>query len=206
MTGRMKASQWLFDSFRRRSRRERIVVSAGAAVSVAALCLTQVILPWTDRWSARETAYAARREQWSRLQALVASEGRLRRAVAEERRADRGSGALLSTGATPALAASSLQVLLRAYAEQSSIQLDRVDVAGQPTPDKPGLLAIPVSLQGQSDIYGLVAFLFRVQHGERLLVVDEIAVSSGLVQRAGGRRLVWSLRAHGLYPASPGTS
>lgn len=206
MIGPMRASQWLSDSYRRLSRRERILVSAGAAVSVAALCVTQVILPWGDRWSAREDAYAARRERWSRLEALVASESTLRRIVADERRADRVSGALLSTGATPALAASSLQVLLRAYAEQSSVQLDRIDVAGQPTPDRPGLLAIPITLQGQGDIYGLVAFLFRIQHGERLLVIDEIAVSAGLVQRAGGRPLVWSLRAHGLYPAAPGRS
>lgn len=202
----MKASQWLSDSFRRLSRRERLAVSLGAAVSVAALGITQVILPWAHGWSVREAAYAARREQWSRMRALVASEGGLRRALAEEQRADRVSGALLSTGATPALAASSLQVLLRAYAEQSSIQLDRVDVAGQPTPETPGLLAIPIALQGQGDIYGLIAFLFRIQHGERLLIIDEMAVSSGLVQHGGGRLLVWSIRAHGLYPLAPGTS
>jgi hypothetical protein len=177
-------------------------VAAGAAVSVAALCVTQLILPWSGRWTAREAAYTASRERWSRLQSLVAGESGLRRAVDEEKRADQLSGALLSTGATPALAASRLQVLLRGYAEQSAVQLDHVDVAGQSTPDKPGLLAIPVTLQGKGDIYGLVAFLFRVQHGERLLVVDEIAVNTGLVQRTGEQLLVWSLRAHGLYPAS----
>lgn len=177
-------------------------MSAGTAVSVIALCITQLLLPWSGRWEMREAAYAASRERWTRLQALVAGESALRRAVDAERRVDRESGALLSTGATPALAASRLQVLLRGYAEQSSVQLDRVDVAGQPARDKAGLLAIPVVLQGKGDIYGLVAFLFRVQHGERLLVIDEIAVSTGLGQQPGDQLLVWSVRLHGLHPAS----
>jgi hypothetical protein len=206
----MKLSRSLSDSFRLRSRRERWVVGLGAVVSVAALGITQGILPLMDRWTARERAYVAERGQWQRLQSLVASEALLRRAVDTERRADRDAGGLLTTGATPALGASSLQVLLRTYAEQSSTQLDRVDVAAEPTPSRPGLLAIPVRLQGQGDIYGLTDFLFRLQHGERLLVIDEISVTAGY--SPGGYaaegyapsdrdRLVWNLRAHGLYPA-----
>jgi Type II secretion system (T2SS), protein M subtype b len=198
----MKAFQWRSDSFRRLSRRERLVVSAGAVVSVAALCITQVILPWTNRWGARETAYEASRERWVRLQALVDAKEELQRALTDEQHADQPAAALLTTAATPALAASSLQVLLRGYAEQSAVQLDRVDVAAQPTPDKPGLVDIPVTMQGQGDIYGLVAFLFRIQHGERLLVLDEIAVTRGLMQSGRDRLLAWTLRAHGLYPAS----
>lgn len=201
----MRAFQSLSDSFRRLSRRERLVVSAGIAVSVAALCLTEVVLPFGDRWAARERAYAASREQWQQLQGMVASEGRLRQALTEQRNLRRASGDLLASGATPALAASGLQDLLRRYAEESMLQLDRVDVAGQPKADRPGLLEIPVTLQGQGDIYGLVDFLFRVQHGERLLVVDELLVNAGFArpwaQDGGGDRvLAWSLRAHGLYP------
>jgi Type II secretion system (T2SS), protein M subtype b len=199
----MKVSQWLSDSFRRRSRRERWFMSVGVAVILAALVVTQLILPWSDRWAAREAAHAASRDQFIRLQSLVAGQKGVEQAVAYEKRADGGTDSRLSVGATPALAASTLQVLLRAYAELSSVQLDRVDVAGQPKADKPGLMAIPVTLQGEGDIYGLVAFLFRIQHGERLLVVDEMAVNTGLVRRDGDRVLVWSLRAHGLYPAQP---
>jgi hypothetical protein len=178
------------------------MLTVGAAVSVAAVCITQIILPWSSRRADRETAYAVSSEQWIRLQTLVASKNDLRRAVVDEQRADQPLVALLTAGATPALAASSLQVLLRSFAEHSSVQLDRVDVAGQPTPDAPGLLAIPVMIQGQSDIYGLVAFLFRVQHGDRLLVIDEIAVNRGLMLAGSDRLLSWSLRVHGLYPAS----
>jgi hypothetical protein len=200
----MKVFQSLSDSFQRLSRRERLVVAAGLGVTLAVLGVTQVVLPFADRWAARERAYAASREQWVRLQGLVASEGRLRQALDRERNVQRSSGNLLAPGTTPALAASGLQALLRRYAEESMLQLDRVDVAGQPKANRPGLLEIPVALQGQGDIYGLVDFLFRVQHGERLLVIDELLVNAGfarpLAEEAGARPMVWSLRAHGLYP------
>jgi hypothetical protein len=201
----MKAFQSLSDSFQRLSRRERLIVPAGLAVSFAALCLTQVVLPFADRWTARERAYAEHGEQWARLQGLVVSEDRLRQALNKERGARRASGDLLVPGTTPALAGSGLQALLRRYAEESMLQLDRVDVAGEAKADRSGLVEIPVALQGQGDIYGLVDFLFRVQHGERLLVVDELLVNAGYVrpgpQDSGVvRPLVWTLRAHGLYP------
>jgi type II secretory pathway component PulM len=201
----MRAFQSLSDSFQRLSRRERLIVPAGLAVSFVALCLTQVVLPFADRWSARERAYAESGEQWARLQGLVVSEDRLRQALNKERGVRRASGDLLVPGRTPALAGSDLQSLLRRYAEESMLQLDRVDVAGQAKTDRSGLVEIPVALQGQGDIYGLVDFLFRVQHGERLLVVDELLVNAGYVrpgpQDSGSvRPLVWTLRAHGLYP------
>jgi hypothetical protein len=200
----MRAFQSLSGSFQRLSRRERLMVSAGLAVSLVALCVTQVVLPFADRWAARERAYAASREQWVRLQGLVVSEDRLRQALNQERSVWRASGDLLAPGTTPALAGSGLQALLRRYAEESMLQLDRVDVAGEPKSDRHGLLEIPVALQGQGDIYGLVDFLFRVQHGERLLVIDELLVNAGfarsLAQDGGVRALVWTLRAHGLYP------
>jgi len=202
----MKAFQSLSDSFHRLSRRERLVVSVGLAVSLVALSVTEVALPFADRWAARERAYAESRDQWVRLQGLVASEGQLGKALAEQRNLRRASGDLLASGPTPAMAASGLQDLLRQYAEESMLQLDRVDVAGQPKTDRSGLLEIPVTLQGQGDIYGLVDFLFRVQHGEKLLVIDELLVNAGFArpwnQESGGgdRVLAWSLRAHGMYP------
>jgi hypothetical protein len=187
------------------------VVAAGAAIGLAALLGTQIVLPLLDRWSAREQTLGARLDEQARLRAVVASAPGVRAAVAAERAAGRETGSLLLAGATPALAASSLQVLLRRYAEESQIQLDRVDVAGQPKADQPGLLAIPVVLQGQGDIYGLVDLLFRLQHGERLLVTDELTVNAAY-DRAGfdagesdapsrNKLLTWTVRAHALYPA-----
>jgi len=200
----------LSDTLRRLKPRERRVILGGASVSAAALVIVLGVLPFGRRWAAREDAYAASREQWVRLATLAASTDGLRRTLAEQQRAFAADEARLVSGATPALAASSLQGLLQRYADESAVQLDRVDVAGQPRPDRPGLVAIPVQLQGQGDIYGLVDFLYRLERGEKLLVVDDLTLNAGVAWMpsagfAGGsrsQRLTWSVRLHGLYGAA----
>src|SRR6266568_2310489 len=164
-TGRMRALPWLSDTLQRLNPRERRVVLGGAIVSVIAVAVVLLVLPFAQRWQAREAAYAASREQWVRLETLAASTARLQRALDERK-------------------------LARA--------------------DKPGLLATPVQLQGQGDIYGLVDFLYRLQHADKLLVLDELTLSAGFVGAfAGGtaqQNLSWSLRLHGLYgAAAPGS-
>lgn len=201
----MRVSRSLSDWFQGLSRRERLFVGVGAVTSAAGLAVSFLVVPLADRWTAREAAYAANQERWSRLHALVSSEKDWQQALTEHRRARRGTVELLLTGATPALAASNLQALLQQYAEESLVELNRVDIAGQPKPEGPGLLAVPVVLQGQGDIYALVDFLSRIQYGPRLLAIDELSVStrSDLLR---GELLEWSLRAHGLYPTAMGAS
>ena len=212
----MKALPWLSDTLRRLNPRERRVVLGGALVSATALVLVLFGLPFAHRWAAREVAYTASREQWLRFAALTANTDRLRRTLDERKRAHAANQARLVTGATPALAASALQGLLQRYADESSVLLNRVDVASQPRSDQSGLLAIPVQLQGQGDIYGLVDFLDRLERGERLLALDELSLnapfSMGYNPRFNPRfgkapaYLSWTLRLHGLYRAASGAS
>jgi len=222
----MKALPWRFDTLRRLNlnTRERRVVLGGALVSATALLIVLLGLPFAHHWAVREAAYTTSREQWLRLAALAANTDRLRRALDEQKSAYAADEARLVTGATPALAASALQGLLQRYADESSVQLNRVDVASQPRPDQSGLLAIPVQLQGQGDIYGLVDFLFRLERGDKLLALDELSLNAGFgpgfvpgfVPTFGQRMrlrlvqapqsLTWSLRLHGLYRASSGAS
>jgi type II secretory pathway component PulM len=188
------------------SGRERIVVSAGAAVAVLALATVLVVLPAMDRWTTREAAITAARERHARLAGLVAAEPALRRALGERRSAQGGTMRLLLAGASPALAASNLQALLQQYAEESLVQLNRVDVAGALRSERPGLASVPVLLQGQGDIHGLVDFLYRIQHGERLLVIEDLSINTRSTYLREDQSLTWSLRAHGLYPAAAGAT
>lgn len=199
----MKHFHSLSASFRRLSRREQRVVIAGLAISAATLLVVFALLPVADRWSEREARYAASRDQLVRLKTLVKSETELRRALEEQRRVLGVSVGLLATGSTPALAASNLQALVQRYAEESVVQLDRIFVAGEAKPDSQGLMTIPVQLQGQGDIYGLVDFLFRLQHGEKLLVIDDMSVTAGLPHSDRREFITWSITMHGLY-APPG--
>jgi Type II secretion system (T2SS), protein M subtype b len=198
----MKPFRSLSDSFPRLNRRERRVVLAGAGTLLATLVVMFAVLPLRDRWSSREATYAASRDRYVRLQTLVSGEGRLRRALQEQQHALQASVGLLATGSTAALAASNLQALVQRYAEESVVQLDRIFVVGEAKSDSLGLVSIPVQLQGQGDIYGLVDFLFRLQHGEKLLVIDDMTITAGLPQTNRKDFVVWSLTMHGLYAPS----
>jgi type II secretion system (T2SS) protein M len=198
----MKAFRWLSDSFRRLNRREQRVVLGGAAIAATVLLVMFALLPMRDRWTSEESTYAASRDRYVRLQTLVASESRLRSALEAQQQAVQASVGLLATGSTPALAASNLQALVQRYAEESVVQLDRIFVAGEAKADSLGLVSIPVQLQGQGDIYGLVDFLFRLQHGEKLLVIDDLSISAGLPQAGRMEFVVWSMTMHGLYASA----
>jgi type II secretory pathway component PulM len=204
----MKVSRSLFDSLQRLKPRERRVVVGGAIVSALALVIMGIVLPITDHWTARESAYATSRAQWVKLSVLAASTDRLQRALDEQKVALAVEESRLVDGTTPALAASTLQGMLQRYAQESAIQLQRVDAAGEPKTAKPGLLEIPVQLSGTGSVAGLVDFLSKLERGDKLLVIDELAINAGIdnaevsiVDVGGGQSqaLQWTLRVHGLY-------
>jgi hypothetical protein len=177
----------------------------GALVSAAALGAVLIVVPCAQHWMAREAAFASSRDQWVRLEALTTNADRLREVVREQRRALSHDESQLVTGTTVGLAASTLQELVQRYAQESGVQLDRVDAAGEPSPERAGLVALPLQLQARGDIYGLVAFLSRVQQGEKLLVVDELTLNGGfdgvMTQESATQILSWTLRLHGLFAA-----
>jgi len=103
------------------------------------------------------------------------------------------------------VAASGLQQLINRYAEESSVSLDRVDIARDLETEPSDLLAIPARLAGRADIYGLVDLLFYLQQGEKLLVIDDLRV--GTTRATGPRNdlVTWSIDLHGYYASAQGT-
>ncbi len=204
----MRTSHWLFAWSARLSRRERLVVLGGAMISAVALVTVYGILPFARRWSEREERIAALAEQAGRLEALVESESALDRAVAElDRLRERGARGLLA-GRTADLAASSLQTLVKGFADQSRVRLERVDVVRDLETDDAGLTPVGLRMSVRGDVYGLVDFLFYLQNGEKLLVIDELRVSGP--RRTGARRgegpqlLSGSVRLHGFHAPEEG--
>jgi hypothetical protein len=195
----MNRSQSLFAWFRRLSRRERRVVSAGAAVCFLGLLTIGVAIPFAGRWQDREDAIAARQSQLGQLRSLVEGEAATREGLVVRQRERVALRERLLTGATPALAASNLQGLLQGYADGSRVTLDRVDVVAEPgATSEEGLPAIPVQLSGQGDIYGLSELLTRFQSGPKLLIVDELKVTGGNPEYQPDL-LNFSVRLHGAY-------
>lgn len=184
--------------FRRLSRRERVVVTGGVAVSLVSLLVAFVLVPQAQRWSARETEIRLKAEQLARLESVVVQEESVREAVAslegERRRAD---GRLLQ-GGTVAVASSGLQLLLNRYAAESGMDLQRVDAVGQTTSTGP-LQPVPARITVQGDIRGLVDLLLLLHRGEILLAVDEMRVSASPGFSRAPDLLTASIGLHGYY-------
>lgn len=184
--------------FRRLSRRERLVVAVGGAVSLVALTVAYVLMPQVRRWSDREAQVALKEGQLARLQSVLAQEKSVREGLAELERKRRAADRRLLAGATAAVAGSNLQLLLNRYASESGMELQRVDAVGQTDSIGP-LQRIPARITVQGDIRGLVDILQRLQGGEKLLVVDEMRVSSSPGFRQEADRLTASVGLHGYY-------
>lgn len=198
----MKISHWLSGFYRRLSRRERTVVAGGAVISAAALLWTYVAAPAAVRWRAREDAITARSERVVRLRGLIALDSVVdTRLVALRVAAERARSQLLE-GETPTLAASNLQLLLGRYAEQSRVTLERVDVASALGPGDT-LTAVPASITARGELQALVDLLFYVQHGQRLLVIDDLRVSGNAAGGALHADVTWSVALHGFYASPP---
>jgi hypothetical protein len=181
-------------------------VIAGAVVVALALVLMVAVAPYASRWSRQSAAIDAARGQRDRLRSLLASQLVIRRTLEARRMARAGYVGRLVSGGTPALAASEFQSLMTRYAEQSAVNVTRMSVVGEPTPLEPGLSGIPLQLTAESDIYGLADFLARLQHGEKLIAVEEIMVTVGSPSSDGTHSFVWSLRLRGPYAQSPSKS
>jgi type II secretory pathway component PulM len=195
----MRIFLWLSEWFARLEPRERRVVAGGAIACAVLIVAVYAIVPFARRWSDREAAIQAKAEQLVRLESLVNSEEALQRAVAElEQGRSRRSRRLL-VGTTPALAASTLQTLVRSYAEESRVTLQRVNLSGQAEPEESGLAPVGLQVTVQGDVYGLVDFLYFLQNGEKLLVIDELQVNSSRRRGVAQQLMSWTLRLHGFY-------
>ena len=186
--------------FQRLSARERRIIAAGALLSGLALLGSWALLPFARHYQEREAAISAQQSRLVQLRALVHGEPAAKRSLVSLQREHTELRRRLLTGSTPALAASNLQALLQSYADSSRVNLERVDPVAEPgTVAAHGLPTIPVRLSGQGDIYGLIALLERLQHGEKLLAVDELSLNE--ISTSAGRHdlLGFSVRLHAVY-------
>jgi hypothetical protein len=174
------------------------VIAAGGGVSVLALLTVLVVLPQARRWLDREEQIAMRGEQLARLEALIAREETVRQRLVDLQQARASAGRLLLAGETAAVAGSSLQLLLNRYAAESRVVLDRVD-AVRASGDETGITEVPARVTVRGDIYGLVDLLFYLQHGEKLLVLDDLRVSETRGGRGEENLLTVSMSLHGYY-------
>ncbi|MEO5904049.1 MAG: type II secretion system protein GspM [Gemmatimonadaceae bacterium] len=168
----------------RLTRRERGVVTTGAAVVIAALLLRFAIVPFVGRWNAREDMIAFSADRIERMRGLIADDVRLRAALGASEPA--GGTRRLVSGRTTALAGAALQAVIQSDADRSRVTINRLDLAG--TPDSTAsssLPSIPVTISAVGDVYGLSEFLSALQYGAPVVRVKQLTVVSNSSLRGG---------------------
>ncbi len=186
--------------FRRLSGRERLVVSVGAALGLAALLASYVAIPQARRWSEREEMISVRADQLARLQSVLADSSEVHGALAELRSRREAMERRLLAGPTVAVAASDLQLRLNRYVTDAGMELQRVDAVAQGADD--GVLRrIPAQISVRGDVRGLVSLLAGLQDGDALLAVENLRVSVAPGRPGEPESLTAAIGLHGYSSA-----
>ena len=185
----------LSDFVRNLEPRERRTIAIGATVVAVAAVIVLAVLPLARRWSERESLIAATRERLARIESIAGHEAELsERTRAAEARLDAG-GMRLVRARTVALAASTLQSMVREYARSSVVSVTRLDAAGAPISGGGTTLALPATISAQGDIYGIADFLRRLQYGPWLVELTDLTIAPNPVLRGNVLQVSIGLRA-----------
>ncbi|MGQ0766876.1 MAG: hypothetical protein ACT4OZ_14605 [Gemmatimonadota bacterium] len=171
--------------------RERRTIRIGMAVAAVAMLFAWVVVPVGRRWTEREERIAVAADRVARLKAMQRDASTLTQ-LADSREAEAAVRPVrLARGRTTALAASSLQSMLQELALRTGVNLTTLDVAADSAPSG----AIPASMAGVTDIYGLADLLTSLHHAPTLLEVSSLSVSSNSALQGDLLQIALSLRA-----------
>jgi hypothetical protein len=167
------------------------VVVGGAVISAVAILTTFVGLPVFQRWSDREAMIAVRTDQLARTEAVLAGRASLSETLDALREEQARMEPRLLQGATVAVAASNLQLLLNGYVTEAGMELQRVDALGE-AEDLGSLQRVPARLTVRGDVRGFVYLLARLHESEPFLAIDELRLST-TVPRPGDPELLTAI-------------
>lgn len=145
------------------------------------------------RWSDRETTITVKREQISRWRALLANADSIRAEVAglENRRE---SETRLMRARSAAAAGADVQSYVQEQAAASNVTVSSLDVAGDAERSGP-VPVVPVTVAAIGDIYGVAAWLDRLQYGSPLLEIRELVITPNSALRGELLQVSLTLRA-----------
>lgn len=156
------------------SRRERVVITLGAVLAVLVIGWEGVVQPIRERQRVAAELAPIREQVLTRRQELV---GRRAAITAElegmSARLD-ALGARFLPGATPAVAASELQKLVKEMAAQATTEVRSERIL--PPVERAELLEIPLEITVSGEIRQLVDLLARLDRAPKLLAVQDLKV------------------------------
>jgi hypothetical protein len=181
--------------------RERRTITIAIWVSVIALALAYVVIPFAQRVSARQTEIALKRAQVGRLTAYVKRHSEIERAVAARAAALDTYGTRVLRGRSPSLVGAEVQHLLQDYARMSRVSVSRLDVAGVADSAGGVTLTMPATLSAVGDVYGLAQLLTYLQQGQHVMEVRDLTIASTSALRGDLLQLSLSVRVPFLVEA-----
>jgi Tfp pilus assembly protein PilO len=182
------------------SRRERVVIGAGAVVALVVGGYLFLVEPLIDRSRAAEVAVPAREASLERRRLLVAQQPRLAAELAGIDERLRREGARLLQGPTAPLAASELQKLTKDLLAGANMEVRSERVL--PASEQNGLLEVPIELTLAGNIRDTVAALTRLERSGRLLTLKDVRIRALAVGQP--RELLTTLTVAGyLMAAAP---
>jgi len=156
------------------SRRERVVIGAGAVVALVVGAYLLVVEPLLTRARDAEAVVPAREAALQRRRLLIGQHARLTEELATvETRVETESRRLLR-GPTAPLAASELQKLVKDLLAAGNVEVRSERVL--PATDHQGLQEVPIELTLVGSIRDTVTALARMEKTDRLLAVKDFKI------------------------------
>ena len=185
------------------SRRERSLIELGVDVLILLGAYLYLVEPLLERRRIAADLIPAREATLERRRLVVAQEPALRTELAKLEEQLVTQAPRLLQGATPALAASELETLLKSVARQAGVEVRSSRTL--PPVERDGLQEIPMELTVAGGLKEVVRLLYELDLSEKFLTVQALNVR---VAAAGQPRdLLTALTVSGyLIPGAPASS
>jgi Tfp pilus assembly protein PilO len=184
------------------SRRERWLIGGAVLVAAVVLGWELVVEPIRERYHAAAELVPVREQLLVRRQELVARRPAIAAELEEANRQLEALSARFLPGATPAVAASELQKLVKDMAGQAGTEVRSERIL--PTVERGDLVEVPIEIAVSGEIRQLVELLARLDRAPLLLAVQDVKVR--VVNISQPRELLATLTLSGfILPAKART-
>ncbi len=183
------------------SKRERTFVRLALGIAIVVAAYVFLVEPTLARIRDQATLIPAREELLQKRRDLVAQHGAYAARLEEVSKTAEETSARFLPGATPPLAASELQKLVKEVAEQAAVELRSERIL--PPVERGGLLEVPIEITVAGGIREIVTLFYNLEQATKVLTLQEVKVR--VVSLGQPKELLTTLTVSG-YILSPGGS
>ena len=168
------------------TQRDKRALTIGGVVILGVFLYLYVISPFLINNGNGSDEIDAQRGLLAKYRRTIAMEDRYQSALDQRKELGIDVSGRLISGHTPALAAAELSSLIRRFAEDTNVHINRENV--NPAKQTGSHQKISLQLSISSDVIGLRDFLYQIQNDEKLLDVESLTVNSRVTRRGKAGR------------------